>query len=162
MRKLIALFAITVFSSTFAYSGTFVYVPHPAYAQLVKSTPADGSVSDTPPSAFVFEFSEAVKFHEIYIKRDDGKSTPIGKLPEQRRENDHDTRTLTDRGPLRPRVGRLHARVSRAAREHSICRIRRVSGRDIGTALSSHVGRQSIRSVAQRGFFCTGVSIASA
>ena len=93
MRKLIVLFAITVFSSTFAYSSAFVYVPHPPYAQLVKSTPADGSVSDTPPSAFVFEFSEAVRFYELNIKKGDGKSTPIGKLP------DNDAKTMTIPAP---------------------------------------------------------------
>ena len=75
MRKLIALVAVALFSSTFACTA------QAAHAQLVKSTPADGSVSDTPPSAFVFEFSEAVRFHEIYIKKDDGKSQAIGKRP---------------------------------------------------------------------------------
>jgi methionine-rich copper-binding protein CopC len=75
MRKLTVLFATTLFAITFAYSA------QSAHAQLVKSTPADGSVSDTPPAAFVFEFSEAVRFHEIYIKKDDGKSTAIGNLP---------------------------------------------------------------------------------
>jgi methionine-rich copper-binding protein CopC len=87
MRKLIALFAITLFSSTFAYA------EHSAYAQLVKSTPADGSVSDTPPAPFVFEFSEPVRFHELDIKKDDGKSQPIGKLP------GNDVKTITIPAP---------------------------------------------------------------
>jgi len=75
MRKFIALFAITLFSSTSAYAA------QSAYAQLVKSTPADGSMSDTPPSAFVFEFSEAVRFQAIYIKKDDGKAKSLDNLP---------------------------------------------------------------------------------
>jgi methionine-rich copper-binding protein CopC len=52
-----------------------------ADAKFVKSTPADGSVSDTAPSAFVLEFSEAVQLHQVFIKNDDGKSKPLGKLP---------------------------------------------------------------------------------
>jgi methionine-rich copper-binding protein CopC len=87
MRKLIALIAITLFSSTVAYAD------HSAYAQLVKSTPADGSVSDTLPSPFVFEFSEPVRFHELYLKKDDGKSQPIGK------PSDSDMKTLTIPAP---------------------------------------------------------------
>src|SRR5580692_4553021 len=53
---------------------------HAADAKLVKSTPADGGVSDTPPSAFVLEFSQAVQLHQVFIKKDDGKSQPLGKL----------------------------------------------------------------------------------
>jgi methionine-rich copper-binding protein CopC len=51
-----------------------------ADAKLVKSTPADGGVSDAAPSAFVLEFSEAVQLHQIFLKKDDGKSKPLGKL----------------------------------------------------------------------------------
>jgi methionine-rich copper-binding protein CopC len=87
MRRLIALFAVTLCSITFACAA------QAAHAQLVKSMPADGSVSDTPPSAFVFEFSEAVRFHEVYIKKDDGKSQAIGKLPSS------DAMTLTIPAP---------------------------------------------------------------
>ena len=60
-----------------------LFLGGPAYAadaKFVKSTPADGGVSDTPPSAFVLEFSQAVQLHQIFIKKDDGKSKPLGKL----------------------------------------------------------------------------------
>lgn len=56
MRNSIALFAITLLSATFPYAA------HSAHAQLVNSTPADGSVIESPSSSFVVEFSEAVKF----------------------------------------------------------------------------------------------------
>ena len=52
-----------------------------ADAKFVKSTPSDGADSDTPPSAFVLEFSQAVQLHQVFIKKDDGKSKPLGKLP---------------------------------------------------------------------------------
>jgi methionine-rich copper-binding protein CopC len=35
----------------------------------------------SPPAAFVFNFSKPVRFHDLNIKKDDGKSTPIGNLP---------------------------------------------------------------------------------
>jgi len=54
---------------------------HAADAKFVKSTPADGGTSDIPPSAFVLEFSQAVQLHQIFIKKDDGKSKPLGNLP---------------------------------------------------------------------------------
>ena len=71
MRNLIALFAITLLSATFPYAA------HSAHAQLVNSTPADGSVIESPPSSFVFEFSEAVKFHQAFIKKDADKEKPL-------------------------------------------------------------------------------------
>jgi methionine-rich copper-binding protein CopC len=71
MRKLIALIAITLLSSTVAYAALAVH------AQLVQSMPADGSVNDTPPSAFVFEFSEAVRFQRAFIKRDGDKEKAL-------------------------------------------------------------------------------------
>ncbi len=52
MRKLTALFAIALVSCLSAYAA------HSIHTQLVQSTPADGSVSDKTPAAFVFEFSE--------------------------------------------------------------------------------------------------------
>jgi methionine-rich copper-binding protein CopC len=72
MKKLLLVFLpIALFLGGWAYA---------ADAKFVRSTPADGSVSDTPPSAFVLEFSEAVQLHQIFIKKDDGKSKPLGKL----------------------------------------------------------------------------------
>ena len=87
MRKFIALFAITLVSSTVAYAA------HSVHAQLVQSTPADGSDSDTPPSAFVFVFSEAVRFHQAFIKKDDDKEKPLNNLPSK------DAATLTIAAP---------------------------------------------------------------
>ena len=69
---LLMLLSIALFSGGSAYA---------ADAKLVKSTPADGGVSNTPPSAFVLEFSQAVQLHQIFIKKDDGKSKPLGNLP---------------------------------------------------------------------------------
>jgi methionine-rich copper-binding protein CopC len=87
MPKLIAYFAITLFA------GTSTYAAHSVHAQLVKSTPADVSVSDAPPPAFVFEFSEAVRFHQAFIKKDDDKENPLGNLPSK------DAATLTIPAP---------------------------------------------------------------
>ena len=69
---------LLMFLSIAFFLGSSAYA---ADAKLVKSTPADGGVSDTPPSAFVLEFSQAVQVHQIFIKKDDGKSKPLGKLP---------------------------------------------------------------------------------
>src|ERR1700730_5202232 len=72
MKKLLLVFlSIALFSGSSA---------HAAHAKLVKSTPEDGSVSDTPPSAFVLEFTEAVALHEMFIKRDNDKEKPLHNL----------------------------------------------------------------------------------
>ena len=84
MKTLLAFLSIALFSSTSAFAGD---------AKFVKSTPADGSVSDTPPSAFVFEFSEAVRLHEAFIKKDGDKEKPLGNLPS------NDAATLTVPAP---------------------------------------------------------------
>jgi methionine-rich copper-binding protein CopC len=68
---------LLVFLSIALFLGGSAYA---ADAKFVKSTPADGSVSDIPPSAFVLEFSEAVQLHQVFIKKDEGKSKPLGKL----------------------------------------------------------------------------------
>jgi methionine-rich copper-binding protein CopC len=73
MKKLfLALLSIALFSTTSAYA---------AGTQLANSTPAQGSTLNSPPAAFVFNFSNPVRFHELSIKKDDGKATPIGNLP---------------------------------------------------------------------------------
>jgi methionine-rich copper-binding protein CopC len=87
MRNLIALFAIALLSATFPYTA------HSAHVQLVNSTPADGSVIDAPPSSFVFEFSEAVKFHQAFIKKDGDKEKPLHDVPYT------DAKTLTIPAP---------------------------------------------------------------
>jgi methionine-rich copper-binding protein CopC len=69
---------LLVFLSIAIFSGGSA---HAADTKFVKSTPADSGVSDTPPSAFVLEFSQAVHLHQIFIKKDDGKSKPLGNLP---------------------------------------------------------------------------------
>lgn len=76
MKKLfLALVSIALFSSTSS--------AYAAHAQFVKSTPADGSVNATPPppSAFVLEFTEAVKLHDAYIKKDNDREKPLSNLP---------------------------------------------------------------------------------
>lgn len=73
MKKLRGFLSIVIFSSTCGQA---------ANIHLLKSTPADGSVTDTAPSAFVLEFSERVKLHDLYLKRDDEKrATSIRNLP---------------------------------------------------------------------------------
>jgi methionine-rich copper-binding protein CopC len=67
-----------VFLSIVLFLGSSAYA---ADAKFVKLTPPDGSVSETPPSAFVLEFSQAVQLHQIFIKKVDGKSKPLGNLP---------------------------------------------------------------------------------
>lgn len=47
----------------------------------MKSTPADGGVNDAPPSAFAFEFSEAVRFHQAFIKKDGDREKALPNLP---------------------------------------------------------------------------------
>jgi methionine-rich copper-binding protein CopC len=84
MKILLAFLSIALVSSTSASAGD---------AKFVKSTPAEGSVSDTPPTAFVFEFSEAVQFHQAFIKKDGDKEKPLGNLPSK------DAATLTIPAP---------------------------------------------------------------
>jgi methionine-rich copper-binding protein CopC len=72
MKKPLLVFLwIALFSGSAAYA---------AHVELVKSAPEDGGVSDTPPSAFVLEFSEAVALHEVYIKKDNDKQKPLRNL----------------------------------------------------------------------------------
>ncbi|MDQ6781095.1 MAG: copper resistance protein CopC [Candidatus Eremiobacteraeota bacterium] len=87
MKIFLAFLSIALFSSISAYA------TQSTHAQLVKSTPADGSVSDTPPPAFIFEFSEAVRFHQAFIKKDGDKEKPLGNLPSK------DAATLTIPAP---------------------------------------------------------------
>jgi methionine-rich copper-binding protein CopC len=72
---------LLVFLSIALFLGSSAYA---ADAKLVKSTPADGGVSDTPPSAFVLEFSQAVELHQVFIKKDGSKTKPLGNLPSKR------------------------------------------------------------------------------
>lgn len=44
---------------------------------LVKMTPEDGSVSDSPPSAFTLEFSDAVSPHQVYLKKDNEREKAL-------------------------------------------------------------------------------------
>ena len=75
MKTLIGFVALALFSTTSAYA---------ADTQLMESTPANDSTLSSPPAAFVFNFSKPVRFHNLDIKKDDGKSTPIGNLPTAR------------------------------------------------------------------------------
>lgn len=72
MKSLMGFLALALFSTTSAYAGG---------TQLVESTPANDSTLSSPPAAFVFNFSRPVVFHDLDIKKDDGKSAPIGNLP---------------------------------------------------------------------------------
>jgi methionine-rich copper-binding protein CopC len=77
MKKLLlALLPITLLSITSGYAAHF------ANAQLVQSTPAEGSVSHAAPGAFVLEFSEAVTLHEAYIKKDNDKPQALHNVPQ--------------------------------------------------------------------------------
>jgi copper transport protein len=82
MRTLLLLsLSIALFSGGSAYANA-------ARAKLVKSTPEDNSVSNTSPSDFVLEFTEAVTPYQAYIKKDDDKQTLLGNLPR------HDVKTV--------------------------------------------------------------------
>ena len=72
MKTVIGFLALALFSTTSAYAGD---------THLVESTPANDSTVTSPPAAFVFNFSKPVRFHDLDIKKDDGKSTPVGNLP---------------------------------------------------------------------------------
>jgi methionine-rich copper-binding protein CopC len=72
MKTVIGFLALALFSTTSAYAGD---------THLVESTPANDSTVTSPPAAFVFNFSKPVRFHDLDIKKDDGKSTPVGDLP---------------------------------------------------------------------------------
>jgi len=85
MKKLMFVaLSIALFSSGSAYA---------AHAKLVKSTPEDGGVSNTPPTAFVLEFSEAVTLHQVYIKKDNDREKPLHS-PQH-----NDVKTLTISAP---------------------------------------------------------------
>jgi methionine-rich copper-binding protein CopC len=85
MKNLLALVAITLFSSVSAHAGA---------AKFVASTPADGSSDSAAPlTAVVLEFSEAVQLHEVFIKKDGDKSTQLGNLPH------NDAKTITIPAP---------------------------------------------------------------
>jgi len=85
MKKLLLVCLwIGLFSASSAYA---------AHAKLVKSTPEDGSVAGTPPSAFVLEFTEPVTLHEAFIKKDNDKETALHKLPHS------DVKTITIPAP---------------------------------------------------------------
>src|ERR1700732_3210495 len=71
-RLFLVLLSAALFVTTSAYA---------ADTQLAESTPANGSTLSAPPAAFVFNFSKPVRFHDLDIKKDDGKSTPIRNLP---------------------------------------------------------------------------------
>jgi len=72
------------------FAGGSAYAAH---AKLVKSTPGDGSVEDTAPSAFVLEFTEAVTLHQVFIKKDNDKEMPLRNLPH------NDVKTITIPAP---------------------------------------------------------------
>jgi methionine-rich copper-binding protein CopC len=86
MSKLTALCTITLFTSAATYAAAH-------RTQLVQSTPADGSVSGTPPASFVLEFSEAVRFQQAFLKKDGEKTKPLRDVPST------DAKTITIPAP---------------------------------------------------------------
>ncbi len=84
IKSLPMLLSIALFSCSSAYA---------AHAKLANSTPADGSVDASPPSAFVLEFTESVILHEIYIKKDGEKGKSMHNLPH------NDAKTVTIPAP---------------------------------------------------------------
>ena len=73
MKKLLGFLAIAILSSTCGQA---------ANLQLLKSTPVDGSVTATAPSAFILQFSQQVQLHSLYLKRDDEKrAKSVSNLP---------------------------------------------------------------------------------
>lgn len=74
MKSLIGFLALALCSTASAYAAD-------THTQLAESIPANDSTLSSPPAAFVFNFSKPVRFHDLEIKKDDGKSKPIGNLP---------------------------------------------------------------------------------
>ena len=73
MNKLLGFLSVAIFATTSGQA---------APMQLLKSTPADGTVTDKPPSAFVLQFSERVKLHDLWLKRDGEKrAKAVSNLP---------------------------------------------------------------------------------
>jgi methionine-rich copper-binding protein CopC len=73
MKKLLGFLSIVILSGACGQA---------ANIHLVTSTPANGSVTDTPPSAFVLQFSESVQLHSLYLKRaDEKRGNSVGNLP---------------------------------------------------------------------------------
>jgi methionine-rich copper-binding protein CopC len=65
MKRLLLMFlSVALLSGSSAFAGS---------TKLVKSTPEDGSVSDSGPNEFVLEFSDSVTVHEVYLKKDSEK-----------------------------------------------------------------------------------------
>ena len=100
MKRLVAFFSLALLWSTCGQAG----------AMLLKLTPANGSVTDKPPSTFVLQFSEAVQLHQLLIKRDDEKHwSPVHNVPQNEAAAFDDTRTSAHRRWLYPPVDRLRA-----------------------------------------------------
>jgi methionine-rich copper-binding protein CopC len=69
MKKLLLMFlSIALFAGSSAFAGP---------TKLVKSTPEEGSVSDSPPAVFVLEFTDAVLLHAVYLKKDNDKEKSL-------------------------------------------------------------------------------------
>jgi methionine-rich copper-binding protein CopC len=72
MKRLLGFLSIAILSSTCGQAASI---------QLLKSAPADGSVTDTL-SAFVLQFSDEVQLHSLQLKKDDQKrAESVGNLP---------------------------------------------------------------------------------
>lgn len=63
MKKIVAFLSLAILWSACGQAGT----------TLLRSTPANGSVADKPPSTFVLEFSQRVTLHELLLRRDGEK-----------------------------------------------------------------------------------------
>lgn len=85
MKKLLGVLAILFLSDVSVYAGN---------TRLLQSNPANDSVSTTPPSAFVFEFSEPVRLNELSLGKEGEKSKSLSNLP------DKDAKEITVPAPV--------------------------------------------------------------
>ena len=69
MRRLLLMFlSVALLSGSSAFAGS---------TKLVKSTPEEGSVSESSPAAFVLEFTDGVLLHSVYLKKDNDKEKSL-------------------------------------------------------------------------------------
>jgi methionine-rich copper-binding protein CopC len=79
-RKITVMKRIWVVSAAIFLCTTAVYAAGPT--QLVRSTPADGSIGANPGS-IVLEFSEPVHFSRAFLQKDGGKAEALRDLPQK-------------------------------------------------------------------------------
>ena len=79
-KRLLAMLSVGLLSAGLAFAGA---------TKLVKTTPENGSVSDSPPPGIVLEFTDRVTLTKAYIRKDGEKEKSIQIGPQK------DAKTVT-------------------------------------------------------------------